>query len=81
MLENMQLFGFYFLNENKIFKLNILVIIIYEMKNNGDKSLLINDVLISLIHGSRIWKIIIPYLLLPVLMREKNEMFILLGQP
>lgn len=46
MLENMQLFGFYFLNENKIFKLNILVIIIYEMKNNGDKSLLINDVLV-----------------------------------
>lgn len=46
MLENMQLFGFHFLNENKIFKLNILVIIIYEMKNNGDKSLLINDVLV-----------------------------------
>lgn len=46
MLENMQLFGFYFLNENKIFKLNILVIIIYEMKNNGDKSLLIIDVLV-----------------------------------
>lgn len=37
---------FSFLNENKIFKLNILVIIIYEMKNNGDKSLLINDVLV-----------------------------------
>lgn len=46
MLENMQLFGFYFFNENKIFKLNILVIIIYEMKNNGDKSLLINDALV-----------------------------------
>lgn len=46
MLENMQLFGFYFLNEKKVFKLNILVIIIYEMKNNGDKSLLINDVLV-----------------------------------
>lgn len=46
MLENMQLFGFHFLNENKNFKLNILVIIIYEMKNNGDKSLLINDVLV-----------------------------------
>lgn len=46
MLENMQLFGFHFLNINKIFKLNILVIIIYEMKNNGDKSLLINDVLV-----------------------------------
>lgn len=46
MLENMQLFGFNFFNENKIFKLNILVIIIYEMKNNGDKSLLINDVLV-----------------------------------
>lgn len=46
MLENMQLFGFHFLNKNKIFKLNILVIIIYEMKNNGDKSLLINDVLV-----------------------------------
>lgn len=46
MLENMQLFGFYFLNENKIFKLNIFVIIIYEMKNNGDKSFLINDVLV-----------------------------------
>lgn len=36
----------FFLNENKIFKLNRLVIIIYEMKNNGDKSLLINDVLV-----------------------------------
>lgn len=37
---------FLFLNENKIFKLNLFVIIIYEMKNNGDKSFLINDVLV-----------------------------------
>lgn len=79
MLENMQLFGFYFLNENKIFKLNILVIIIYEMKNNGDKSLLINDVLVWFMDQE--YGKLLHHIFIACVDEGENEMFILLGQP